>query len=188
LSRSIHPPRPRGLRHATAQNGAAEYDAARRKHRPSVVEDDALGGDVAGQAVQQPVQPDGLERACGQPERLKRVRLMRLGPVAVKALGGDMERGGVQIHQRDVWRLRRVAALVEQVASSDADVEMAARDVLVIEPNETPRRAAPREVPVQPQNNRVVDPQEAGCIARLSGIRRVVGRDSRRDWATIASA
>jgi hypothetical protein len=110
------------------------------------------------QAMQQPVQADGLERLRGQPERLQRVCLMRFGLVTVKALGRDFERCRVEIHQRDVRRLRRKAALVEQVAGANADVEMACRDVLVVESNQTPRRASPRKMTVEAQNNRVVDP------------------------------
>jgi hypothetical protein len=83
---------------------------------------------------------------------------MHLGPVTVKALGSDLERSWVQVHQRDFWGLRRVTALVEQVAGSDADVEMTGSDVLVVEPDEPPRGASPREMPVEPQNNCVVDP------------------------------
>jgi hypothetical protein len=83
---------------------------------------------------------------------------MRLGLVTAKALGCDFERVGVEIHQCDVRRLRRVAALVEQVAGSDADVEMTARDVLAIEPHETPRGTPPHHDAVESQHNRVVDP------------------------------
>ena len=176
-----HPSRPRGVAHATAQNGAAEHDAARRERRLAVIEDDTLGHDVTRQAVQQPVQADGVERPRRQCERLQRIRLMRLGLVPVQAFGSDFKRDGVEIHQRDVGRLGRIAALVEQVPGSHANVEMVSRDVLVVEPNEPPWRTAPGKMTVESQNYRVVNPQEAGRVASLSGIRGVVRREGSRN-------
>ena len=46
------PPRPWCVPHTIVEYGAAEYDPARRKHRHAVVDDDALGRDCAGQAMQ----------------------------------------------------------------------------------------------------------------------------------------
>ncbi len=149
-------------------------DAVRCKDRFTVVEDDALGRNTAPQAMQQPVQGDGVERACRQPELLKRISLMCGGLVTVKALGRDFERGGVEIHQRDVRRLCRIAALVEQVAGPDADVEMTGSDVLVVELNKTLRRASPRKMTVESQNNRVVDrrqPTDTALVRHKQGRR-----------------
>jgi len=58
---------------------------------------------------------------------------------------------------------------------------MVSRDVLVVEPNEPPWRTAPGKMTVESQNYRVVDPQEAGRVASLSGIRGVVRREGSRN-------
>src|SRR5437899_1322278 len=127
------------------QQGRSEEDAARVQQCLEVLEDNTFGPDAAGQAVQQVVHSDGIERWCRQRNRLENVGAVDLWVVSSETTASDRETVRIEVHQRESRRGRRESTAVEEIPGPDTDVEMVRRDVLLVVLEDPTSRALPSD-------------------------------------------
>src|SRR5690348_11815902 len=89
-----------------------------------------------------------------------------------QAPGGRRQHIWIRIQQRDlcvVWRPR----MLQEVAGTGPDVQVAAAQMLPVLLHESRRGASPHKVAVEAEDHGIVDPQERAAVYFLAGVRRV---------------
>src|SRR4029450_8292372 len=134
------------------ENRASEDDAAVLEKRLQICQDGGLCRWFSGEAVEDPVQRDRGETGGPEVERLEHARLDYSRRVALQAPRRLVQAGGVRVEKRDQRPFDRKAAAIQEKAGADADVEMRAADVSVVEVEEVPPWAPPNEAAREPQD------------------------------------
>src|SRR4029453_7344153 len=146
------------------ENRASEDDAAVLEKRFQICQDGGLCRWFGGGAVEDPVQGGRGETGVSEVERLEHARLDDSRRVALQAPRRLVQAGVVRVEKRDQRPLDRKAAAVQEKAGADADVEMRAADVSVVEVEEVPPWAPPDEAAREPQDDLVVEREPRRCV------------------------
>src|SRR4029453_6376871 len=116
--------RERSVLDSAPENRASEDDAAVLEKRFQIFQDGGLCRWFGGEAVEDPVQRDRGEPGVSEVERLEHARLDDSRRVALQAPRPLVKAGVIRVEKRDQRPLDRKAAVVQEKAGADADVEM----------------------------------------------------------------
>ena len=142
---------------AASENRAPEDDAAVLEKRFQICEDGCLRLRRGGEAVEDPVQRDRGKPGGPEVERLECARLDDSRRVTLQAARRLGQACVARVEKRDLRAFDRKAAPVEEIAGADADIEMRAADVLVVQVEEVSPRAPPDQAAREAEDEQVVE-------------------------------
>lgn len=154
------------MRDAFTEDGGAEQSAfvsieQRRqlgKYPPGLV------AERAGQAVQEVIDGDGAIAARKIRQGLQHVGANGLRPVTAQPPAGRGQGVRVNVQQVDGGRGHREPAMIGEIAGTDADLQMPAGDMAVVQRQNPRRRAAPHPAVGEAEDIGVVNGQQSPVV------------------------
>jgi hypothetical protein len=122
--------------YATVEQGSAEEDATGIEQGFQVLEDGTFGLHGDRQAVQQVVHSYGVEWRAINLKRFQGITSVALREVSCQSLPGDCQAVWLQVHQHEARVGYRERAFVQEIAGTDADIQVVCRYVLIVQPDD----------------------------------------------------
>lgn len=115
---------PRGARRAVVQQGRAKEPGPVIHESLKVIQRRGLGVDRPWKTMQEIVDPNRVERPSIEGEGFQHITAIELEPESRDATSGDLERVFIEVHQCDSCPLRQRPRAIEEIPSSNTDIEV----------------------------------------------------------------